>query len=328
MALLVAVVLVIDLAAWPNSREEATHSNARSSPVVLDQTNQPATSLRVTTDLVQIPVSVVDKEDRTVEGLSKENFYIFENGSAQAIVHFAPEDGPISACLVLDASGSMTTKFNRSIEAVHQVLGAAIAGDDYCLIRFNDSAEVLVNMTNNSTRIADMVQRTIPQGWTALLDAIYSGMQEVKNGRNWRKAMILISDGGDNRSRHTKKEILRMVREGDAQIYSIGIVPRGDQADWHYGVPLAFSPEEINGPALMKDISHRTGGRSFLIHEIDDLPAVIARITQELRHQYVLGYYPAITGTGGYRQIAVKVKTANGIKVRAYWRSGYYAPTQ
>jgi len=280
-----------------------------------------AVSVRVNSDLVEIPVTVVNKADQVIEHLDKEVFAVYENGVPQTIAHFETGEAPISACVVFDSSGSMRDKLHRSIEAVKELLNAAISDDEYCLVRFSNEPELMVKISNGPDSVARAMDRIYPGGFTALLDAIYAGMQEVRNGHNRRKAIILISDGGDNRSLHTRQEIKQLVREADAQIYSIGIItPEA----------LLVQPEEIVGPSLMENISHQSGGRLFRIHKSDDLPPAISKITVALRHQYVLGYYSKDDRHDGkYRRVTLKLnvpKTTSGL--RAYWRAGYYAPNE
>jgi Ca-activated chloride channel family protein len=307
---LVGILTLTGLSVLPERASEA-------SPDV----DKSAISVRVDTNLVQIPVTVTDKNDQSVINLSKDNFTVYEDGVQQAIAHFETGESPISACLVFDSSASMADKIHRSLEALSEVLDTAVAGDEYCLIRFSNSPVTMVGMTEGTTQVASALTRIHPAGFTALLDAIYSATQEVRRGHNRRKAIVLISDGGDNRSEHTIHQIVRLVREADAQIYSIGILSPEEQI---------FSQEEVNGPALMKTISHDSGGRLFRIHQIGDLPSAVAKVNAALRHQYLLGYYPKRARSDGkYRHITVKLDLPRGTPhARAYWRAGYYPPLE
>ena len=282
---------------------------------------EPPLNLKVNTNLVQIPVTVLNKADQALEHLSKDKFMLYEDGVKQAIAHFETGESPVSACLVFDSSLSMADKIRKSVEAISELLDAAVANDEYCLVRFGTWPEVIVGMTDRTKRVADEMKYLHPGGFTALLDAIYLGLGEVKHGHNMRKAIVLISDGGDNRSAHTVNQIKQLVREGDAQVYSIGILSPDDQM---------VSQEEINGPALMKSISHESGGRLFRIHEPNDLSIAVSKINTALRHQYILGYYPRDLHTDGkYRHITVKLDLPKGSPhARAYWRSGYYSPSE
>ena len=306
---LLAVVTVDAVELSRKSSDSATDS---------DSTDKATLSVKVNSDLVQIPVTVLDKEDHVVEHLDKETFSVYENGVQQTIAHFEAGEAPISACLVFDSSGSMTNKLQKSIEAVHELLNAAIPGDEYCLVRFSDRPEIMVGMSTGSGRVAAAMNRIYPGGWTALLDAIYLGMEEVKRGHNHRKAIVLISDGGDNRSLHTRREIKQLAREADTQIYAIGILSPD---------VLLVQPEEVVGPSLMRNISHESGGRLFRIRGIEELPSAIGKINMALRHQYVLGYYSKNGHDDGkYRRVNVKLNLSRGKSgLRAYWRTGYYA---
>src|SRR5262249_13013075 len=152
-------------------------------------------------------------------------------------------------------------------------------------------------------------------------DAVHLATQEVRAGHNRRKAIVLISDGGDNRSRQTERSVKREVRESDAQIYSIGIVSSDDSF---------LYPVEVDGPTLLRKISNQSGGLVFLVHEIDELPFAIKTIESAIRHQYVLGYYPTINRADGkYRRVTVKLKSLDAEShLKAYWRTGYYAPAK
>jgi Ca-activated chloride channel homolog len=284
------------------------------------QTDTPAPSLRVDSDLVEIPVTVVDSSDRIVDSLSAESFSLFEDGIEQTIAHFGSYDGPISSCVLFDSSGSMARKLQRSIEAVRELLDSAVLGDEYCLVRFDNRPQTMVGITNDPARITAALSRIYPAGWTALLDGITVGIEEVKRGHNSRKVIVLISDGGDNRSQQTQRQVKRLVREAAAQVYSIGIVDTDDRT---------LFPTEVDGPTLMKKISGESGGRLFVIRRLSELPSAIERIMLAVRHQYLLGYYPQSAHRDGkYRRVTVKVSPPRGTpKVRAYWRAGYYAPS-
>jgi Ca-activated chloride channel family protein len=284
-------------------------------------TREDSSHIQVTADLVQIPVTVTDKMDQVISDLDRNSFLVYENGVEQTIVHFGLEEAPVSACLVFDSSNSMAGKLMNAVGAVNQILDTAISEDEYCLVRFSSWPEVMVRLTSNTGRVAAAMRRIYAAGWTALLDAVYLGMQEVRHGRNQHKAIILISDGGDNRSRHSERQIKELVREADVQIYSIGV-----ESPENHG----YGEGEIDGLTLMKNISRQSGGRLYQIHGTSTLPETIAKIEMALRHQYVLGYYPKETHNDGqYRRVAIKlVRPKSSPSFRAYWRSGYYAPTQ
>jgi VWFA-related protein len=316
---LFSAILIVLPAVFVVDSIEASHDSA---PItVRAPADKAALSVKVNSDLVQIPVIVTDRADHVVDHLNQQVFSVYENGVQQTIAHFETGEAPMSVCLVFDSSGSMANKLHRSVEAVNELLTAAIPGDEYCLVRFSDRPEVMVRMSNGTSAVATAMNRIYAGGWTALLDAIYLSIEEVKRGHNHHKAIVLISDGGDNRSLHTRREIKQLAREADAQIYSIGILSPEI---------LLMHAEEVVGPSLMENISDHSGGRLFRIHGVDELPSAVTKITMALRHQYILGYYPKhARNDGKYRRINVRLNLPKGMSgLRAQWRAGYYAPSE
>lgn len=279
-------------------------------------------SIRVETQLVLINVTVTDPMNRFVTGLEKEHFQLFEDKAAQTIAQFSSEDAPLSVGLVFDASGSMGSKLAKSRQAAAQFFKTANPEDEFFLIHFNDRPELVVPFTTNTEEIQNRLTFTQAKGRTALLDGVYLAMAQMKKARNPRKAIIILSDGGDNSSRYTESEIKNAVREADVQVYAIGIFE-----------PIAGrgrTAEELAGPGLLTEISEATGGRHFPVENLNELPDVAAKIGIELRNQYVLGYTPINqVRDGKYRKVQVKLKQPRGLPpLRAFFRLGYYAPTQ
>jgi len=279
-------------------------------------------SIRVDTTLVQINVTVTDPLNRFVTGLEKEHFRLFEDKIEQKIRDFSAEDAPLSIGLVFDTSGSMGPKLQKSRQAAVQFFKTANPEDEFFLVEFNDRPELVVPFTPDTEDIQNRLEFAQSKGKTALLDGVYMAMKQMKKARNPRKAILIISDGGDNSSRYTESEVKNAVREADVQIYSIGIFE-----------PMAArgrTPEEMSGPALLGEITEQTGGRHFSVDNLADLPDVAAKIGIELHYQYVLGYTPKNTARDGkYRRIQVKlVKTVGLPTLKAIFRTGYYAPTQ
>ncbi len=278
--------------------------------------------IRIDTTLVLIPVSVTDPLSRFVTGLEKENFKISEEKVDQEITQFSSEDAPLSVGLVFDTSGSMGAKLQKSRQAVAQFLKTANPEDEFFLVQFNDRPELTVPFTPDSEELQNRLTFVESKGRTALLDGIYMAMNQMKKARNPRKAILLISDGGDNSSRYTESEVRNAVREADVQIYAIGIFE-----------PIAGrgrTPEELAGPGLLTELTEQTGGRHFAVDNLAELPDVAAKIGLELRNQYVLGYVPKNTARDGkYRRVQVKLVKTNGLPpLRAMYRTGYYAPAQ
>ncbi|HLJ17251.1 MAG TPA: VWA domain-containing protein [Bryobacteraceae bacterium] len=282
----------------------------------------PRASIRIDSTLVLVPVSVTDPLNRFVTGLEREHFRVFEDKVEQEISQFSSEDAPLSVGLVFDTSGSMGSKLQKSREAVAQFLKTANPDDEFFLIQFSERPELVVPFTRNTEDIQNRLTFTQSRGRTALLDGIYLAMHQMKKAHNPRKAILIISDGGDNSSRYTESEIKNAVREADVEIYAIGIYEpissRGRTA------------EELSGPSLLTEIAEQTGGRQFAVENLNELPDIAAKIGIELRNQYVIGYRPTNGERDGkYRHIGVKLVQPRGLPpLKAFYRLGYYAPTQ
>jgi Ca-activated chloride channel homolog len=282
----------------------------------------PKSDIRSDVNLVLIPVTVTDPMNRFVTGLEKEYFKVFEDKKQQTISHFSSEDAPLSVGLLFDCSGSMGPKLKNSREAVAQFFKTANPEDEAFLVQFHDTADLAIGFTDNLQDIQNHVQFTNSKGMTALLDAIYLGVHEMKKAKNPRKALLVISDGGDNNSRYTESEIRNLVKESDVQIYAIGIYePSGSRTR---------TVEESNGPALLTDLANQTGGRQYQVENLTELPDIAAKIGMELRNQYVLGYSPQNRERDGkYRHVEVKLIQPHGMPLlRAFFRMGYNAPAR
>ncbi len=281
----------------------------------------PQTNIRVDTTLVLIPVTVTDSLNRFVLGLEKQDFRVFEDGKEQKIKQLSGEDAPLSVGLLVDTSGSMGSKIDTSRRAVAQFLKTMNPQDEGFLIEFSDRAELTVPLTDRMDQIESKLTAAESGGMTALLDAIYIGLREMKRAKNPRKALLLISDGGDNNSRYTASQIKDLVREADVQIYSMGVFEP---------FPSLLSEAELSGPRLLSEISQQTGGRAFAAVRPADLPSIATKIGIELRNQYVLAYSPLNQERDGkFRHVEVKLKQPADLpEVKARWRLGYYAPSQ
>lgn len=280
------------------------------------------TSFRADTTLVLIPVSVSDSSNRFVLGLEKKNFRLFEGDAEQTISHFSGEDAPLSVGLLVDTSGSMGGKLETSREAVVQFLKTMNAEDEAFLVEFNDQAELTQAFTHDPGEIIKSLRLATSRGLTALLDAVHMALQEMQKAKNPRKAIVIISDGGDNNSRYTAKDIEDLVREADVQIYAMGV--------FEPFLSLGLTPAELGGPRLLSEISEQTGGRALTAVASSDLPKIAAKIAIELRNQYVLAYTPTNQDRDGkYRQVQIKLVQPPALPpLKARWRLGYYAPSQ
>lgn len=272
-------------------------------------------------DLVLVPVTVSDSMNRVVAGLNKGNFLVFDDKEQQVIEHLSSEDVPISIGIVFDASGSMASnhKIERAREAVVELLRTSNAEDEALLISVADKPQVQADFTTFIDAIDAALVSLRPQGSTALLDGIYLAISRMREARYSRKAILIISDGGDNHSRYNEREILDLVKESDVVIYSIGIYDG-----------FFHSEEECFGPQLMSEISELTGGRVFIVNNPIDLADAAARVGTALRSEYVLGYRPTTRHRDGkWHRIRVKVVTPKEFpRVQVNAKKGYYAPSR
>lgn len=274
-------------------------------------------NIRVDTNLVLVPVTVTDPLNRFVTGLEKQDFQVFEEEQEQKIVSFGGEDAALSIGIVFDTSGSMGDKIQTSRLAVAEFFKIANPEDEGCLVEFSSRPELVVPFTHNPGEIQNKLMLARSSGSTALLDGVTVGLNAMRKAKNPRKALIVITDGGDNHSRYTQSEVKNRVKEADVQIYAIGV----------YGG--ARSVEEYEGPTLLRQLSEPTGGRHFSAG-LRDLPDIAQKIGIELRNEYLIGYSPSNAARDGrFRKIRVKINQPRGLpRLRAYWRQGYFAPLQ
>lgn len=280
-------------------------------------------SFRADTTLVLVPVSVTDPGNRYVLGLGRQHFHLLEDGAEQTITSFSNEDAPLSVGFLVDASGSMGAKLGISRRAVGQFLKSMNPSDEAFLVEFSDRADVTLPFTHDMDRIERRVGTLTTGGLTAMLDAIHIAFEEMKNAANPRKALLIISDGGDNHSLFTSSQIEQLVREAGVQIYAVGVFE-----------PFAslglLTAAERDGPRLLSELAEQTGGRALAAVNDSEVPAIAARIGVELRNQYLLAYSPANRAKDGkYRRVEVKLEQPEALpSLKARWRLGYYAPNE
>jgi Ca-activated chloride channel family protein len=275
--------------------------------------------IRVDVNLVLIPLTVTDPMDRLVTGLEKENFFVYENNHLEILKSFSSDDVPVSIGVIFDLSGSMANKVIRARDSILQFMKTSNPQDEFFVVGFNDRPELIDDFTSSTDEI-DARLSTVKAGHrTALLDAIYFGFNKMKQAKYERKALLVVSDGGDNRSRYTEGEVRSVVRESGVQIYSIGIFD-----------PYAATTEERMGPLLLNDICDETGGRLFRVDDIGEMGDIATKISSELRHEYVLGYKPSDAKRDGkWRKVKVRLVPPAGLPpLTVHARNGYYAPLQ
>jgi Ca-activated chloride channel family protein len=275
--------------------------------------------IRKDAKLVLVPVIVTDPKERLVTGLSRDNFEVYEGKKAQTIQNFSSEDVPVSLGVILDVSGSMGDKMDRLRESVNQFCDAANPQDEFFMIVFSDEPRLAADFTTFPDDLKKELLFIQPKGRTSLLDAIHMGLHHMNKARYGKKALLIISDGGDNHSRHGEREIKSLAKESDVMIYSIGIFDRY--------VPTA---EESRGPWLLSEIAEPTGGRAFTIDSPSVLPSIARHISLELRTQYVLAYRPQDSPHDGkWRKIRVKLRLPKKFKfLQAHAKTGYYAAAE
>jgi Ca-activated chloride channel family protein len=277
----------------------------------------PGARIAMNVDLVLVPVTITDPMNRLVTGLEQDDFFVYENNRQQKLKTFSCEDAPVSIGIIMDLSGSMTSKLIRARDSVLQFMKTANPQDEFFVIGFNDRPELIEDFTSSIDDIEARLQTVRAGHRTALLDAIYYGMDKMKTAKNERKALLVVSDGGDNRSRYTEGEVKAQVRESDVEIYAIGIFD-----------PYAPTTEERMGPVLLSDLSEETGGRMFRVDDLADMGDIAVKISTELRNQYVLGYNPtSMQRDGKWRKVKVKLVPPQGLPpLTVHARTGYYAP--
>ena len=287
-------------------------SREKAAPKAPDQF--PRADLRVDRTEVLVPVAVNDTYNRPVAGLDKENFRVFDDKVEQVITSFSMEDEPVAVGLVFDTSGSMTGTEREERAAATEFFKTANPEDEFALVEFDSSPRLVVPVTPDPQKITYQLLFTHTRGSTALLDAVFLGLHEIKKSNKKRKALVVISDGGENNSRYTPTEIKNVVKESDVLIYTIGVF-----ADKNY----------TDGGAVLNTISEQTGGRLFKTEGMR-LSDIAQKISIDLRNRYLLGYVPSNAERNGrYHLVEVKIVAPKGLPpVRAHWRTGYYAPTE
>jgi Ca-activated chloride channel family protein len=236
------------------------------------QVIKPGQSVHIDVDLALVNVTVTDPYNRLVTGLEPDNFRVFENNVEQEIQYFSSEDVPISIGVIFDLSGSMANKIGKAKEAALQFFKTANPQDEFFLVSFNDRAEVVSTFTSSIEDLQSRIVSASAKGRTALLDGIYLGLSEMRTARNAKRALLIISDGGDNNSRYNERDIKRLVREADTQLYSVGIFDA-----FEYRTRTA---EELNGPSLLTEVTELTGGRAFTVENVNELPDIATKLAR------------------------------------------------
>jgi Ca-activated chloride channel homolog len=303
--LLCSIVFILNTAPTAANAQEDV-----SGPRRMQQRSDPVRNrsgrLRTDVKLVLIPVTITDPLGRPVLDLSKQSFRVFDDGVEQKISHFFMEDSPVSVGMVFDASNSMRKKIDQSRHALSEFLRTSTPGDEFSLWKFSDRPQTVCPFTTDVALIEDNLSSIESGGWTSLFDALYLALNQMKRAVHGSRALFVLSDGGDNNSRYTEREIRNMVREADVRIFSISIYDHS---------------------AALERISDESGGRAYQVHKLDELPAMTAKLSKEIHSHYVLGYLPPkAQDDGKYHKVMVKLLTPAGSpRLHVAWRRGYYA---
>jgi VWFA-related protein len=274
----------------------------------------PRPDLRVDRTEVLVPVAVNDTLNRPVSGLDKENFRVFDDNVEQVITSFSMEDEPVAVGLVFDTSGSMNGSEREERAAANEFFKTANPEDEFALVEFDSAPRLVVPVTPDPAKVTYQLLFAHAKGSTALLDAVFLGLHEIKKSNKKRKALVVVTDGGENNSRYTPTEIKSVVKESDVLIYSIGIFTDANNTD---------------AGGVLNSISEQTGGRMFKTEGMR-MSDIARKISIDLRNRYLVGYVPSNAERNGrYHLIDVKIVPPKGLPpVRAHWRTGYYAPTE
>jgi len=266
-------------------------------------------------DMVLVPVSVTDKEGRSVMDLSKDNFRVFDDNKQQGLQNVALEDEPTSIGIVVDTSASMENKIPRVLLAVHDFIRDANPQDEFFVITFSDRPRPPVRFTSSAQILEDAVIATPVGGYTALLDALDLAIAKMQDAKYSRRAIVVLSDGGDNHSRETVAHLVRTVEESELLIYSVGIYDGSSQ-----------SVEEILGPELLKKLSTRSGGAAFDARDGHEVSEAVRNVVGQVRTRYVLSYYPNQKPKDGrWHTIKVKLNGSHRPHLHVHAKAGYYA---
>lgn len=274
--------------------------------------------LRSNVDLVLVDVTVLDRAYRAVTGLGPTNFVVLDDKNPQVVRYLANVDEPISLVVVFDASASMVSKLEEERKAFTQLVNTSNPQDDFALVVVSDKPRVALHFDDSISEIQPSLDALQPKGATALWDGMYLGIEELKKSHYQRRAMVVISDGGDNHSRYTESELKSLLEEADVELYAIGIFDS-----------FVHTFEEKLGPSRLDELASVTGGRLFSLRDVRELSGAVTQISHELRNQYVLGYYPSNRHRDGKRRkLQVRLAgSASQSSFRLYAKKGYYAPT-
>jgi Ca-activated chloride channel homolog len=279
--------------------------------------------------MVLIPVNITDRDGKTIPGLRAEDFAVFDEQAPQQIASFSSEDAPCSVGLVLDISGSMRYALSTTKRIADIFLKASNPEDEFLMLTVSSVPDADSRFTTETEALAQDVQATRPGGMTALLDTVYLGLNRMRKATRPRRAVVILSDGMDNQSRYSKRELMRLALESDVQVYTILVDGlSGASASAAPFVPSMVAKPwqqaaERQGPEALKELSEKTGGLYFHVRNDANGADAAARVARALRNEYIIGYRAPNSGASGkWHRVQVKSTVP---KARIFARSGYYA---
>jgi Ca-activated chloride channel homolog len=277
----------------------------------------------VDVQLVQLPVSVLDKDGHPVSGLEKDNFQIFEDGVQQEVTFFKHEDIPLSVGLVIDNSGSMHNKRERVNSAALSFAKESNPDDETFIVNFDDAVYLEQDFTSNIADLVAALSHLDTRGQTALYDALYLSADHLNNGKKDKKALLLISDGEDNASKFGLDRVLAKMRESKIIVYAIGLLEPNDERGSFFGKSPSKKDREV-----LEKFAQTTGGRAYFPKSVDEVGELCRRIARDLRNHYTLGYTPSNRKLDGtWRKIEVRISPARPLsKMTVRTKEGYYSP--
>lgn len=274
--------------------------------------------------LVLLDVTVVDPSNKPVMDLKQEEFNVTEDKVPQRIEFFSRDQVPVSLVFAIDTSGSMRPKLDTVVKASTNLVKASRRDDEMAVIEFKDQPELLEEFTSDTNDVVDTLNGLVASRQTAMLDALYLAADYAnKEGKNRRKAVLVVTDGLDNDSFYKFGEVVNHLREIDVQVYLIGFI---NDLDKDSGL-FKKSPKE-KAAGLLNKLAEETGGKSFYPRELSEVHAIAEQISTDLRTQYSIGYYPSNSSRDGtFRAVKVQVNSGNR-RLIARSRNGYTAPRE
>jgi len=304
-----------DVHIFPQKSQDSVKATAN--PALIESLlgrNPHSKPLHVDVNVVLVPVTVSDSKNRPVTTLKKQDFALFESDKPQEIRYFSTEDSPISVAILLDVSKSMSDKIDTERDALVEFFNNANPNDEYYAITFSDRPRLLASSTQSIDELQQKLMTIEPGGPTAMLDAVYLAESKLRAARYERKAIVIISDGGDNASRYTLREIKKLVHESDVEIYAIGLFDKF----------FVRTLEEKLGKVWLSEITDPTGGCTITVDSKTKVPEAAATISRQMRNQYVLGYRPDVTGASRWRKIKVSVtQPETELQLHTHYKKGY-----